>query len=171
MVPESIAHHCLIFQTLSILMVCRRTIFPLIHFFFTSHLPCYPLPIPLRAPLSSPGRDTKGPVRQSNQELPWMAGAYISPSIPRYLSRQNSSRRYDWGGSTGKLEAKPLALKMKCHAVGNAAAKTEYSHVWLWKVWRARGGDCPPVIWWKSLCDFSFFFLVQFSINQPSHGI
>lgn len=57
-------------------------------FFPTSHLPCYPLPIPLRAPLSSPGRDTKGPVRQSNQELPWMAGAYISPSIPRYLSRQ-----------------------------------------------------------------------------------
>lgn len=54
----------------------------------TSHLPCYPLPIPLRTPLSSPGRDTKGPVRQSNQELPWMAEACISPSIPGYISRQ-----------------------------------------------------------------------------------
>lgn len=61
----------------------------------SSHLLCYPLPIPLRAPLSSPGRDTKGPVRQSNQELPWMAGAYISPIHPLDISRQNSSRRYD----------------------------------------------------------------------------
>lgn len=76
-------------------MAYGRAIFPLIllsfHFIFcssTSHLPCYPLSVPLHAPLSSAGRDTKGPVRQSNQELPWMAGAHISPSIPRYLSWQ-----------------------------------------------------------------------------------
>lgn len=117
---ELIAHHWSIFQTVGIFMAYHWTIFPLILFFFfpTSHLPCYPLPIPLCTPLSSPGRDTKGPVRQSNQELPWMAGAHISPSIPRYLSRQNSSRRYDWEGSTEKLEAKPLALEIKYNAVG-----------------------------------------------------
>lgn len=132
----------------------------------SSHLLCYPLPIPLRAPLSSPGRDTKGPVRQSNQELPWMAGAYISPIHPLDISRQNSSRRYDWGGSAGKLEAKPLALKIKCHAVGNPVAKTESSHVWLWKVLRLRSAEKVDM----GFC-LVFVKLVLHNINQISHGI
>lgn len=82
---------------------------------------------PRSLPLSSPGRDTKGPVRQSNQELPWMAGAYISPSIPRYLCRQNSSPRYDWGGSAGR-NRRPSKER---EAFRNAG---ERSRVWLWKL-------------------------------------
>lgn len=130
------------------------TIFPLI-LFSTSHLPCYPLPIPLCTPLSSPGRDTKGPVRHSNQELPWMAGAHISPSIPRYLSWQNSSRCYDWEGSTEKLKTKPLALKIKCRMDGNATPETGSSHVWLPEV--SRTGS--PVHLMNNCCMCLFFDL------------
>lgn len=59
-----------------------RMIFPVLLFIFAPLIfRVRPGPA-LSAPLSSAGHHTKGPVRQSNQELPWMAGAHISQSHP-----------------------------------------------------------------------------------------
>lgn len=101
-----------------------RTIFPLILFFPPLIFPV--IPCPSLSALLCPHQDGTQKVQWGSlirNFHGWLEPTFHCPSLDISLGK-NSSRRYDWGGSTEKLEAKPLALKIKRCAVGNATART-----------------------------------------------
>ena len=146
-------------------MAYHRTIFPLILFFPPLIFPV--IPCPSLSALLCPHQDGTQKVQWGSlirNFHGWLEPTFHRPSLDISLGK-NSSRHYDWGGSTEKLEAKPLALKIKSYAVGNTTAKTESSHVQLWKVSRASAADCPSEICRNNLDDFFFFVFVSVLAN------